>query len=260
MTLLAYPAAATWYTDRLQAAVITEYHTAVGEQAQEQFLAALAANEAGDYAAALRALEVEGSEAIGRILIPSVGIDLPVFPTSTPNDLHRGAGHLQGTAAPVGGEGTHSAITAHSGMPTASMFDRLPEVEKGDVISLHILGHRLTYRVIDTVVDTPQAGISRLLPDPTRDLLTLVTCTPYGVNTHRLLVSAERVGISEAKEEGKEKNRAFPLWLPLYVSGLTILMIVTRTALQWPSGRNVAPEQYGRQQPRHRAPPVSSQR
>lgn len=225
--VVAFPPASKYLSASAQAAMADEYSVIASGAASGAFEAAVDANVRGDYKAASALLSVEGSDVIARLRIPSIDVDLPVYPTSGDRDLRRGAGHLPGTAAPVGGEGTHSAITAHSGMPTARMFDRLPRLEAGDLVALDVLGETLTYKVTGSVVDTPTDGTAHLAAQRGADLLTLVTCTPYGVNTHRLLVTAERTKTSELRGSRMQSG-----WFSKYglgmagavgIAGLTVM-------------------------------------
>ena len=192
LVAVAFPSVAKWNAAATHAHAVTEYAFLQPDSALAQFEDAVQANEVRDLKAAGQALVVPGSEVRARIRVPAVNIDLPVYATSSPNNLQRGAGILEGTSLPVGGAGTHAAVTAHSGMVTASMFDRLDDVKLGDHIYVEVLGQTLAYSVTERVVDTPEDGAGRLQPQTGRDLLTLITCTPYGINTHRLLVTAER--------------------------------------------------------------------
>ena len=192
LVAVAFPSVAKWNAAATHAHAVTEYAFLQPDSALAQFEDAVQANEVRDLKAAGQALVVPGSEVRARIRVPAVNIDLPVYATSSPNNLQRGAGILEGASLPVGGAGTHAAVTAHSGMVTASMFDRLDDVKLGDHIYVEVLGQTLAYSVTERVVDTPEDGAGRLQPQTGRDLLTLITCTPYGINTHRLLVTAER--------------------------------------------------------------------
>lgn len=192
LAVLMYPAVSKWYATSTHAQAVTEYSLHQPDSAFDQFETARQANEVRDLETAGQALVVIGSDVRARVQVPAVDIDLPVYATSSPDNLQRGAGILEGTSLPVGGAGTHAGITAHSGMVTASMFDRLDEVALGDHVYVEVLGQALAYSVISRVVDTPEDGAGRLQPQTGKDLLTLITCTPYGINTHRLLVTAER--------------------------------------------------------------------
>lgn len=147
----------------------------------------------GDDPGYLAALDT-GQGVMGSISIPRIGVDLTIRHGSGEQALRTGVGHLHGTSLPVGGPGTHTALTGHRGLPDAELFTRLDELRRGDPFYLHILGDTLAYRVSDIrVVDPDQVDSLRIIPG--RDLVTLVTCTPYGVNTQRLLVTGERATI-----------------------------------------------------------------
>ena len=137
-------------------------------------------------------LNVTGDGIMGYVEIPKIDVNLPIYHGTGSDSLDRGVGHLLGSSLPVGGENTHSILTGHSGMASQKMFTDLVQVEVGDVFYLHILDETLAYQVqeLNTVLphDTSLLGISE-----GEDLCTLITCTPYGVNTHRLLVTGSRI-------------------------------------------------------------------
>ena len=132
------------------------------------------------------------SDVMSRIRVESAGIDLPVRHGTDDSSIATGAGHVYGTALPVGGEGNRSVLTAHTGMQSATLFDNLVKVRKGDLMVIDTYGEKLTYKVTDirTVLPSQSDALTAVAG---KDLLTLMTCTPYGVNTHRLLVTGERV-------------------------------------------------------------------
>ena len=137
-----------------------------------------------------------GDGIMGTLSIPRIGVDLTIRHGSSDTVLQEGLGHLHGTSLPVGGKGTHAALTGHRGMPDRLMLTRLDEMREGDPFYLHILGDTLAYRVVDIrVVDPDDTGA--LAVQPGRDLVTLVTCTPYGINTQRLLVTGERASMPD---------------------------------------------------------------
>ena len=191
--LVAFPFVSQWFTANAQAHEVSEYSIVANQASKDRFIDAVAANEIHDITASLEQLQLDGVESIAALKIPAIDVNIPVYPTDSDYDLQRGAGWMPVTDTPVGGSGTHSAISAHSGMPTKRMFDRLPRLEIGDVFTVEVLGETLVYRVFDIVVDTPKEGTKALARQPGRDLLSLITCTPYGINTHRLIVTAERV-------------------------------------------------------------------
>lgn len=136
---------------------------------------------------------------IGYIEIPKINVYLPIYHGTSTEVLERGAGHLENTAFPIGGESTHSVISAHTAFPTETFFDYLTDMEEGDLFYIHVLNRVLTYRVDQIKVVLPD-NTHDLYVEQGRDLVTLLTCTPYAVSSHRLLVRGERV---EDQEPGK---------------------------------------------------------
>ncbi|NMW82952.1 class C sortase [Mobiluncus curtisii] len=128
---------------------------------------------------------------MGRLIIPKARVDLPIYHGSEVETLERGIGHLYGSSLPVGGNDTHAVLTGHTGLPTATLLDHLVDVEKGDLMFLNVMGRKMAYRVYDIRVVKPDE-IKTLKVQGGRDLLTVLTCTPYGINSHRLLVTGER--------------------------------------------------------------------
>lgn len=131
---------------------------------------------------------------MGTIRIPKIGVALPIRHGSGSDALNNGAGHLYGTSLPVGGKSTHTVITAHRGVPDKELFTRLDELKKGDVFYLNVAGGTLAYKVI-RVQETEPSDTSLVRIEQGKDLATLLTCTPYGVNTQRLLVTGKRVAM-----------------------------------------------------------------
>ena len=143
-----------------------------------------------DYQAYLQELNI--TPVMARIRVPSAQIDLPVYHGTDEQTLMHGAGHLYGTSLPVGGPGTHAVITGHTGITTATLFDNLVDVTEGELMAVDVLGETLVYRVTQIQTVLPHET-ETLHPVADQDLLTLITCTPYGSNTHRLLVTGERL-------------------------------------------------------------------
>lgn len=135
---------------------------------------------------------VTPSGMMSRLRIPAIDLDLPIFHGTDDDTLLRGLGHLEGTSLPVGGESTRSVITGHRGLASARMFTDLDQVKKGDTFTLETFGEVLTYRVSEIQVVAPHET-ETLHQVAGEDLVTLITCTPLGVNTHRILVTGERV-------------------------------------------------------------------
>ena len=136
-------------------------------------------------------LNLSGNGMMGYIEIPTISVNLPVYHGTAASTLETGVGHLEGSSLPVGGEGTHAVLTGHTGLNKAKLFTDLTEVKKGDLFFLHVSGRDMAYEVNEIKIIEPE-DISTLLVRPGEDLVTLVTCTPYGVNTHRLCVTGTR--------------------------------------------------------------------
>src|SRR5690625_1490874 len=137
-------------------------------------------------------LNATGDGVMGRLRIPAITVDLPIYHGTTDAVLTRGVGHLEGTSLPVGGVSQHSVLTAHRGLPSAELFNNLHKLAVGDTFTVEVFGETLTYRVMLTQTILPDQTQS-LIPMEGSDLMTLVTCTPLGVNSHRYLVTGERV-------------------------------------------------------------------
>ena len=144
-------------------------------------------------------LNLNGDGMMGYVEIPVIDVQIPIYHYTTDESLEKGAGHLFGSSLPVGGESTHAILSAHRGLPSAKLFTDLNLVEKGDVFYLHILGKTLAYEVDQILIVEPQeVGALQIVEG--QDYCTLVTCTPYGINTHRLLVRGHRIdNVEEAK-------------------------------------------------------------
>lgn len=129
---------------------------------------------------------------MGYLSIPAIQTELPIYHGVSDEVLRKGVGHIPGTAFPVGGEGNHSVLAGHTGLPSAELFSNLTELDLGDVFQIGVLGDRITYKVDQIKIVEPEE-IQDILPVEGEDYCTLVTCTPYGINSHRLLVRGKRV-------------------------------------------------------------------
>lgn len=145
-------------------------------------------------------LNVNGDSIMGYIEIPKISVRLAIYHGTGEDALEKGVGHLVGTSLPVGGKGTHSVLSAHCGLPTALLFTNLDQMQTGDLFYLHVLGDTLAYEVDQILVVEPD-DISALEPVAGKDYVTLLTCTPYGVNTHRLLVRGHRTKVPADKQD-----------------------------------------------------------
>lgn len=169
-------------------------------------------------------LNLNNNEIMGYISIPKIDVKLPIYHGTSENVLKNGVGHLEGTSLPIGGEGTHSALTGHTGLPNAKLFTDLDKIEVGDIFYLDILDEKMAYEVDQIKIVEPQ-DTSDLAIDPTKDYVTLVTCTPYGINSHRLLVRGTRVPYTEDVEEEinkQEKEKAGSTWRDEYFKALLV--------------------------------------
>lgn len=168
---------------------------------------------------------------MGSIEIPKIDVDLPIFHGTGDDVLSVGVGHQEGTSLPIGGENTHSCLTGHRGVPGSSLFTRLDEISEGDLFFLDILGDTLAYKVHDIQVFTPDEAAEFVTKiDPGKDIVSLVTCTPYGLNTHRLVVTGERVPYEKATYEGIQKS--IPSWRELLFMALPFILVAIIVVLK----------------------------
>lgn len=238
--LMLYPLLSNWYGERVRSTVEVQYNEAIAkledESIREAFRAAQAYNESL-YSVQLEPeravdeynslLNLSGNGIMGYVEIPVIDVNLPIYHTVAESSLQKGAGHMPGTSLPIGGKSTHAVISAHSGMSDARMFTDLDKVQKGDLILLHVLGDTLAYAV-DTITVTDPADIEAIEIRQDKDLVTLVTCTPYSVNTHRLLVRGHRIELTEEEitEETKATEPEASTWMEKYIEGIFFGFII----------------------------------
>ena len=241
-----YPMISTWYNERHQAEVHIHYQEKVeqvdntklieakelavaynqtilpGAQDEDSFSNEALLNAIEDYAGLLN---LAGDGIMGYVEIPKIGVSLPIYHGTNNSTLERGVGHLLGSSLPVGGESTHSVLTAHSGMASQKMFSDLDRMKIGDVFYLDVLGERLAYQV-DQIKTVLPYDTTYLQTEIGSDLCTLVTCTPFGVNTHRLLVRGTRIPYEEAEVIVEEKleteEPVKSTWEQQYLQGIII--------------------------------------
>lgn len=171
-----------------------------------------------------RMLEV--MEKIGHVQIPSLGEDLPIYAGTSHSVLQKGAGHLEGTSLPIGGTSTHTIITAHRGLPSATLFSNVDRLKIGDRFYLHNLTHTLAYEVDQILVVEP-SDFAPILVVPGKDYATLLTCTPYMINSHRLLVRGKRIAYTAPVEEKPlATNKTFTTYKTLFYGTLLFLALV----------------------------------
>ncbi len=170
-------------------------------------------------------LDPGGDGVMGAVEIPKIHVYLAIRHGTSPSVLERCAGHLEGTGLPVGGEGTHAVISAHRGLPSAKLFTDLDQLRAGDIFYLHVLGETMTYQVdrIETVLPEQAEGLAVV---PGEDLVTLLTCTPYGVNTHRLLVRGRRIPNESAPIQTTTADVLLRTEYPAILAGIGSLLFV----------------------------------
>lgn len=139
-----------------------------------------------------RQLNVGEKDIMGAVEIPAINVNLPIRHGTSEEVLANGAGHLQESSLPVGGENTRCILTSHRGLPGSKLFTRLDELEEGDLFFINVCGETLAYRIYEIEVIRPE-DMEKLCVIPEKDIVSLITCTPYGINTHRLVVNGERV-------------------------------------------------------------------
>lgn len=212
LSLLLYPTVADWWNSRHQSQAIASYVDTVTELDEDRYEELLA--EARAYNELLlqdenrflpdeedleyynSLLNVSGSGIMGYVEIPEIDVTLPIYHGTSEEVLQTAIGHIEGSSLPVGGESTHCVISGHRGLPSARLFTDLDQITEGDIFQLHVLDETLTYEVDQISVVEPD-DVSLLAIEEGDDLCTLVTCTPYGVNSHRLLVRGHRVETPE---------------------------------------------------------------
>ena len=240
--LLLYPLVGELLSEKYHSDVETTYTAAIEgtddteltaqREAAEQYNAMLANATISEGGASAPPLAYADQLTVGGVMayvdIPQIGVYLPVQHGTGAETLEKSVGHVAGTSLPVGGENTHAVLSAHSGMASSKLFSDIDQLEKGDTFYVHVLGEVLAYEVdaINTVLPT---DTSLLQIEAGKDLVTLVTCTPFGINTHRLLVRGHRVPYVPAREAAAAAEKpAASSWTQHYLTGLGIgLGVVT---------------------------------
>ncbi len=206
--VLCYPFVSNLWNTRVQSRAINAYNESYEAMTKEEVKAAFAA--ADEFNANIRqlgsattiyrpdllknyesTLDITGTGIMGYVTIEKIDVELPIYHGTSSSVLNVGAGHLEGTSLPVGGKGTHCVISAHRGLPSSKLFTDLDKLEIGDTFTLTVLGEVLTYEVDNISIVLPNEA-ELIYVDEDEDYCTLMTCTPYGINTHRLLVRGVR--------------------------------------------------------------------
>jgi sortase A len=202
-----YPTISDWWNSKTQSRMISDYSQTV--EALDDDTTELLWQQAVNYNTLLAnlsspftncdsipnyddILNVSGTGVMGYITIPVIHVELPIYHNTSEEVLNIAAGHLKGTSFPVGGSSTHAVISAHRGLPTSKLFTDIDQLVVGDTFTITILNHVLTYEVEEIRIILPDE-VENLYIEPGRDMVTLMTCTPYGINSHRLLVRSKRI-------------------------------------------------------------------
>ena len=175
-----------------------------------------------------RLLSLDASGMMGYITIPMIDVELPIYHTTTEAVLQRGVGHFPSSSLPVGGESTHAVLTGHRGLPSKKLFTDLDRIVKGDVFYIKILGETFAYQVDQILTVLPEETQSLQIVEG-KDYVTLVTCTPYAVNTHRLLIRGHRVPYEEAEAVAPpeiERGIKLPFEVQVLLIGLGVLLLL----------------------------------
>ncbi len=207
LAVMLYPTISDWWNSRVQSRAIANYNEIIAEmdddQTQDLIQQAHDYNEKlfNTYLPIVNSDEVKGYDDIlnisdthimGYISIPVINVELPIYHGTSAEVLNIAAGHLKGSSFPVGGNNTHAVISAHRGLPSAKLFTDLDKLVVGDTFTINILGEVYTYEIEEILIIEPDE-IENLAIFPNNDYVTLMTCTPYGVNTHRLLLRSHRI-------------------------------------------------------------------
>lgn len=214
LSVMLYPIVSSWWNSKVQSKLVAQYDeqiSKIDESRFEEFF-----NNAYDYNRQLAnihsplteydkvkgyddTLDVTGTGIMGYVTIPQINVELPIYHGTSEGVLNIAVGHLQGSSLPVGGLGTHAVISAHRGLPSATLFSDLDKMAIGDVFTVTVLNEVLSYKVDEINVVLPYE-MEKLAIDKNNDYVTLMTCTPYGVNSHRLLVRGVRIPNEEAEK------------------------------------------------------------
>lgn len=174
----------------------------------------------------LSILNINNNGMMGYISIPKIDVRIPIYHGTTSDVLQKGVGHLEGSSFPVGGESTHAILSAHRGLPSSKLFTDLDQLKKGDIFYIYILNQVLAYQVDQVLVTEPSETDALRIVDG-KDYITLVTCTPYAINTHRLLVRGERIEYNEQVEKDIEVDYALSTAdIVLYISLVIALLLI----------------------------------
>ena len=257
--LLLYPTVSDWWNSKVQSRAVADYTSAVQNMTGKDTEAVFAA--ADEYNAALRelnfplsdyaqlsdaynsTLDITGTGIMGYITIDKIKVELPIYHGTSDASLAAASGHLEGSSLPVGGEGTHAVISAHRGLPSARLFTDLDKLEVGDTFTVTVLDRVLTYQVDQIKIVDPNVVDDLTIVDG-QDYCTLLTCTPYGINTQRLLVRGTRVDTPVEKNIyiASEAYRLDSLMLAPLVAAPMLLVLLVVLLVKYRKPRSAEPD------------------
>ena len=240
LSLLLYPSVSNYWNSKTQSEAIIDYEAMLAAYKPEDYTAIFEAAEAynrelehlgyplRDYPQIeetyWKTLDISGTGMMGYLTIPKINQELPIYHGTSEAVLSTAVGHFQGSSLPVGGDSTHSVVSAHRGLPTAVLFTHLDRMEIGDTFTFTILDRVLTYEVDQIrIVEPNDASLIQI--EPLKDYCTLLTCTPYGINTHRLLVRAHQVDASQ-KSSIYVANEAYKVDPMIVMPGVAMPFVI----------------------------------
>lgn len=261
--LMAYPTVSDWWNNLHQSRAISSYIEAVNKLSPEEY--ARIWNDAVEYNESLvgkvqtfrlneqewedyeSQLNIEGNGIMAYLEIPSVNIKLPIYHGLDEGILQVAVGHIEGSSLPVGGESTHCVVSGHRGLPSARLLTDIDKMTEGDLFMFRTLNETLTYEV-DQIRIVEPTDTKDILIEPGKDLATMVTCTPYGINSHRMLVRGHRVATIDADRIASEAEQVSPfvvamtIGVPIMFAILVIALIRTRKKNASASSKDAAKE------------------
>lgn len=260
ISLLLYPSVANYWNGFHQARTIMEYTQVVSSMDKDDyknilrdarkynkrlsktgFRWSMSDAERRDYE---RQLKVKGTKAIGYISVPKLHIRLPLMHGTDEKVLQTAIGHLEQTSLPVGGKGSHCVISGHRGLPSSRLFTDIDKIKEGDTWTITVLNETLTYECDRVRIVLPE-DLSDLKIEKGKDLCTLITCTPYGVNTHRLLVRGHRVpNANGSADVTADAIQIEPIFIAPFLAGAMLLILLILLLISTRRAKRMGPEEY----------------
>lgn len=251
LCLLLYPSVSDWWNSSRQSKAITSYSETVENMQKSEYAAII--DKAHEFNEIIkkkgilqyltdaelekynRTLDITGTGIMGYIEIPSINVSLPIYHTVNEDVLQIAIGHIEWTSLPVGGESTHCVLSGHRGLPSAKLFTNLDKLVEGDIFTITVLNEILTYQVDQILIVEPYETDDLSVIEG-KDLCTLVTCTPYGINSHRLLVRGHRIENIEEESPlyvSAEANRIEPLLVAPAVAAPILLALLIYVLIKY---------------------------